>query len=131
MQLSLLLIATTLFLILGATASAYSCEEDYIGQLYSNITKLSLKVDQEFSRMKDESSAVFVLGDTGSGKSTLINFLTGAPLTIKKHEYVKEYYIENVNLESLPIGHEAKSKTKMPALVSDSKENTFIDTAGF
>ena len=71
------------------------------------------------------------MGDTGSGKSTLINFLTGAPLTIKKHQYVKEYYIENADLESLPIGHEAKSKTKMPALVSDSKENTFIDTAGF
>jgi ABC-type lipoprotein export system ATPase subunit len=81
--------------------------------------------------MKTDSQAIFVVGDTGSGKSTLINYLVGLPLTIKKYEFQDEYYIDNAAVESLPIGHQSKSKTKIPALISDSHGNVFIDTAGF
>ena len=73
----------------------------------------------------------FLLWDTGSGKSTLINYLTGASLLIRKHKYVDEYFISNANEDSLPIGHDSKSATKIPALATDSKGNVFVDTPGF
>jgi len=81
--------------------------------------------------MDQGSQAIFVVGDTGAGKSTFINYMTGQRLTIKKSEYMNSYYLENAGSNSVTIGHDFKSKTKMPAFVTDEDGNMYIDTPGF
>lgn len=68
---------------------------------------------------------VFVLGATGSGKSTLISTLMGAEL---KYEKVKfKYHISNGEKGKYPeIGNSFKSCTDIPGVYGN-----YIDSAGF
>ena len=84
------------------------------------------------SSTDQRTSAVFVVGDTGSGKSTFINFMVGAPLVMKKEEKLNRYMIENAEADpQLPIGHGMKSKTKIPTIYKDKENRVWVDTPGF
>ena len=70
---------------------------------------------------------VVFLGNTGSGKSTLINFLAGKGLTAVDDE---EYVLENINdNDAMPIGKDYNSETVYPKSI-DIGDLRFFDLPG-
>lgn len=68
---------------------------------------------------------IFVLGVTGSGKSSLICYLSGGNLEWKKVS--TRYHIRNSSNGNYPkIGNDVKSCTDIPAAYG-----SYIDSAGF
>ena len=55
--------------------------------------------------MKKDSSIIFVMGDTGSGKSTLINYLIGNPLKVVLSDDQSILMIDTDGNTSIEIGH--------------------------
>ena len=84
-----------------------------------------------------EKDAVIVLGKTGVGKSTLINYLAGCEL---KEQWVEGQLEPTLEVrgtssggerdEVTPIGHEATSKTFMPQIVAVN-DQVYCDCPGF
>jgi|688.fasta_scaffold106786_2 hypothetical protein len=82
-----------------------------------------------------------VLGNTGAGKSTTVNYLMGCKMKLVKPgelglEGVKKVVIvdpESTRSEVMPIGHGDTSHTFMPTIVSDSDNNNqaYCDCPGF
>jgi energy-coupling factor transporter ATP-binding protein EcfA2 len=88
-----------------------------------------IRYANEYATGKD---LVLVLGNTGSGKSTFINYLAGQTM----HEVTKEEFLEPVIETDNPImavGHNSfKSLTDHPQLYSDSSTGlTYCDCPGF
>jgi energy-coupling factor transporter ATP-binding protein EcfA2 len=90
-------------------------------------------------QVKDKE-AVIVIGDTGAGKSTFINYLLGCTMVEKAHEDAFENVVAVQPVseggscdEVMPIGHEGKSKTYMPqvAPVPEGSSLLYCDCPGF
>ena len=80
--------------------------------------------------LKTSDSIAFVLGDTGAGKSSLINYLSGNPLkVIKKPFKNNSFLIESAGQGNLKIGHKF-SQTKIPSVVKTKEGIMIVDTAG-
>lgn len=82
----------------------------------------------------DDDRVVIVVGDTGSGKSTLVNCLAGAKLTAFKPSNTKKLAIELQVQEEhhAKIGHGGKSETFLPKKLKDeSNGRVFWDLPGF
>jgi energy-coupling factor transporter ATP-binding protein EcfA2 len=88
------------------------------------------------------SRAVIFVGNTGSGKSTLVNYLNGcqfecvtreeAGLQGRPEEEAYRIKADSVVREIMPIGHSNASKTTMPDVTrSDTGGLTFVDCPGF
>lgn len=102
-------------------------ERDLIEFIQENKKKLN-------SNIREKS--VMVLGLTGTGKSTLINFLNNIPLVCVKENNKWVLKLENENLSDrfsiAKIGHEVSSQTFMPAAYNpQNKDYSFIDNPGF
>ena len=83
-----------------------------------------------------EKDAVIVLGNTGAGKSTFINYIAGCQLEKKRVKgcgrvlVVKDQDSGGVLDEVTPIGHGKQSKTFMPHIVAVDKQ-VYCDCPGF
>ena len=82
-----------------------------------------------------KEKALMVLGLTGTGKSTLINYLNDIPLIcLKKNgKWILDLESPNVTLPGgFSIGHLTKSETLNPSVYSPTdKDFSFIDNPGF
>lgn len=75
---------------------------------------------------------VLVIGGTGAGKSTLINYLSGIEYVQKKDPLTGTRYLEPKGNKIPPakVGHGATSQTLYPQIVRN-KDFSFADVAGF
>ena len=79
----------------------------------------------------DEYNTVLFLGNSGGGKTTLINYLIGNKLKIVKKGYPATEVIDVENqITNLKIGHDPKSETTIPNNYKD-KDINFWDCPGF
>lgn len=77
---------------------------------------------------QENKQAVIVIGDTGVGKSTILNFLSGTDLIVK-FDGLKPT-LDNAGATNVKIGHEKYSQTSIPTkLVID--KIAFYDCPGF
>jgi GTP-binding protein EngB required for normal cell division len=82
---------------------------------------------KSFRRFQNYSNAVVILGQSGSGKSTICNYLMGEALEIYKMStyYCLKAYSDN------EIGHRIGSLTNKPNLKLNTEGTLFIDCPGF
>jgi hypothetical protein len=82
-----------------------------------------------------KKKAVMVLGLTGTGKSTLVNYLNNMPLVCKRFsgKCIIDLKSENSSLPGgFAIGHSVSSKTLYPAVYSaEESDFSYIDNPGF
>ena len=89
---------------------------------------------QYINTFSTQTNAILVLGLSGTGKSTLINYLVDMPLICIKKD--RKWVIDvdnttNVEINSLAIGHTSSSKTIYPSSVTPkNKDFSFLDTPG-
>jgi energy-coupling factor transporter ATP-binding protein EcfA2 len=79
---------------------------------------------------------LMVLGNTGTGKSTAVNYLLGCEMKSALDEFGEEIIVvapESIRPEVMPIGHGDQSHTFMPQIVPDPDNNdqTYCDCPGF
>ncbi|CAF0960078.1 unnamed protein product [Brachionus calyciflorus] len=102
---------------------------DFIKQAEKN---MSLETNQNSIVRK---KALMVMGLTGTGKSTLVNYLNDVPLVGKRINRKLVIALKYAGF-SLPggfsIGHKAQSETLYPAVYSRNEDDfTYIDNPGF
>lgn len=106
-------------------------EEDY--KRTCSLLKEHLKKNKDILTSSKGKDIVVFLGNTGAGKSTLINFLSGASLKVdNKHKDIVLKNPDEVN--SLLIGRGGVSTTSLPQyvkVVHNSKETYMYDLPGF
>ena len=92
-----------------------------------------------------DKEAIIVIGNTGAGKSTLVNYLSGCTLRLQSPEELPEELdlLDDIITvlpksdggtldEIMPIGHTKTSKTFMPQIETDPEgQNTYCDCPGF
>jgi len=87
---------------------------------------------QEFADLTDKTTFVLVLGETGTGKSTLVNGLVGVDL---EYFFVEEEgikVIDCIDKERTRIGHTGDSETKFPYEIKDPQNPiSYFDCCGF
>ena len=83
-----------------------------------NLEKLKLLIKTGLSAIpKDEKAqeAIIVVGDTGVGKSTIMNFIAGNKLIVRCEGLKPKLVTEGASV--LKIGHEKYSETSIPTRV--------------
>jgi hypothetical protein len=96
----------------------------------STIKKLIYDGSEKFNIV--DQKVVLVLGDTGAGKSTLINYLVGKKLHVLKRPFRKSVIIDVLDNHSCKIGHGFSSETLLPSTVVDSDSGlVYVDCPGF
>lgn len=87
---------------------------------------------KKLNSMHAQNKAVMVLGMSGTGKSTLINYLNDIPLVcVWKGDWVLDLLSKNLSLTNIAtIGHNINSQTFIPA-VYKNKDFIYIDNPGF
>jgi len=74
--------------------------------------------------------AIIVLGTTGDGKSTLVNYLSDEPLVVKQDE-IRGYYIDTDNPEAkIKIGHAGATTTLPNRWTNATSGVTYFDCPG-
>ena len=90
---------------------------------------------QNGTMMTQKKKAIMVLGLTGTGKSTLVNYLNNVPLVCKRvgGKWIVDLLLPDSSLPGgFAIGHTVSSKTLYPAVYSpDGKDFAYIDNPGF
>ena len=98
-----------------------------LGNLYEGIKEVQAKMGP--LELNSDAPATHFLGPTGSGKSTLINYILGANLTPERVN--GEWKIRNESEGDYPvIGNKQTSRTKIPS-VFDAEGMYMVDSAGF
>ncbi len=79
-----------------------------------------------------DKNIVLLIGDTGAGKSTTLNFLAGQEMQIRQNDN-EDMVVEAKNLlPGFEIGHRLSSTTKrINTFVREKDELTLCDTPGF
>jgi energy-coupling factor transporter ATP-binding protein EcfA2 len=112
--------------ILGAD-QVYNPEQEYQSAKKLIETRVD-KYHDLLDSSRDKDIVVF-LGKTGSGKSTLINYLNNIELKVNR--------LGNILLEdpsnplAMPIGTGGKSKTSLPQFIESTNGRLFYDMPGF
>src|SRR4051812_19018 len=87
-----------------------------------------------FTRSKQlagKGEHILILGPTGSGKSTVLNYLMGVKL-ISRRDRKGEVYIDTADKTFTKIGHEYHSETFKAIRIEDKVNNwIFWDCCGF
>jgi len=103
--------------------------------LFEYIERGKITMLENSRRCNIAKKAIMVLGLTGTGKSTLINYLNGVPLV--GVEKGREWRVDLKNKShTLPcgfeIGHSARSQTHLPsAFTPPASDFSYLDNPGF
>jgi len=99
------------------------------------------QLGEEKAAFATDKKVVMVLGNTGAGKSTFLNYLMGArmelvypeDLDLPGEQKVVVVAQNSPRPEIMPIGHEETSKTFMPQMATDPDNTTWVycDCPGF
>ena len=84
----------------------------------------------------NSKEVVMVLGNTGAGQSTTVNYSLGCEMKAALDEFGEEIIVvapESIRPEVMPIGHGRRSHTFMPQIVPDPDNNNqaYCDCPGF
>ena len=84
-------------------------------------------------KVNQDATFIYCLGLTGSGKSTLINYLMGAKDMLKVEEDMGQHLIINDNETDYPkIGNTVDSCTDIPATYASLRgDSIYVDASGF
>ena len=98
-----------------------------------NLEELQIRLSQTEAMISSSinDDIVLVVGNTGSGKSTLINYLQGRKLQKKHFNEIDIDQTDNVDVKSPKIGHEYSAETEFPATYSVRQNYKVCDTAGY
>jgi predicted GTPase len=103
--------------------------------LEESIQEVELLIKKGSAKIGEEKveQAVIVVGQTGHGKSSLVNYLAGAKLTAKHQGYPPELYIDAQQpVGEINIVHGTISGTSIPNKFFDAKTGiTYFDCPGF
>eukprot|EP00540_Astrosyne_radiata_P007096 CAMPEP_0116825742 /NCGR_PEP_ID=MMETSP0418-20121206/2139_1 /TAXON_ID=1158023 /ORGANISM="Astrosyne radiata, Strain 13vi08-1A" /LENGTH=454 /DNA_ID=CAMNT_0004454293 /DNA_START=1082 /DNA_END=2446 /DNA_ORIENTATION=+ len=100
-----------------------------------------VSLGEENAQAATGKEVVMVLGNTGAGKSTFLNYLLGCQMEAKrakdlglpgKKRVIRVAPTSNID-EVMPIGHGGASKTFMPTIMSDltNADRVYCDCPGF
>ncbi|KAF0530318.1 50S ribosome-binding GTPase [Gigaspora margarita] len=64
-------------------------------------------------RISQQEKAIIIIGDTGEGKSTLLNYLTGVPLFSRDDDF-GDYIIYTETSDGIDINDRSISQTTLP-----------------
>jgi energy-coupling factor transporter ATP-binding protein EcfA2 len=107
-------------------------QKDDIEKIKAGMQTVNAKLESDFQRLRDlaYTQVVIALGRTGSGKSTLINFLADKHLVAGKEDGAWKIDVEDP-LEGIEPGHESASKTTEPSFWYDQATSTvYFDCPG-
>mmetsp|Transcript_6635 Transcript_6635/g.8980 ORF Transcript_6635/g.8980 Transcript_6635/m.8980 type:complete len:1367 (+) Transcript_6635:367-4467(+) len=96
----------------------------------SELLRRSIQVGQKFAEKAKGKQLIVVLGNTGMGKSTLINLLCGKRIVLNDNGYE----VAKGDTMLTKISHGCISETFLPELIDDPQGNTdivFCDCPGF
>lgn len=115
---------------------AKQCAESTDSDQSINIERLKEHLIEAFEVTKSAQGKeiVLVIGNTGSGKSTTINYLLEVPLALTEDEYGMESIVANprAGQKSAKIGQMLTvSETLYPALFTAPSKHNLCDTPGF
>jgi GTP-binding protein EngB required for normal cell division len=129
----------------ASASSPVSKESDYVFHSapvseaqqidYEKLIKLLLKVKDIVQNVEDKD-IVLVIGKTGVGKSTLINYLNGGEMVFQENEETGDTYVVNASAPDIhyfpKISHDG-AETDYPLIYSNPNFHPFYicDTAGF
>ena len=118
--------------------SEYDNDQEFIdiginNQLDSTIKEIKHKIRQGYKNIEHENNTVLVLGNTGVGKSTLVNYLAGAELLAEKKGFGKMLISVPKPISSkMKVSHKLVSETSIPNSWKDAKTKTvYWDCPGF
>lgn len=99
--------------------------------LESSILETQRKMEK--FKVNQDATFIYLLGLTGSGKSTLINYLMGAKDKLKYEKRAGKYSIFNDNETDYPkIGNAKTSCTDIPAAYASLRgDSMYVDASGF
>mgnify|MGYP001799940164 CR=1 FL=1 len=94
------------------------------------------------ARKARDKELIIVIGNTGAGKSTFVNYLAGCEMMLKSPKsagtkgYRKVFVVKPTSEggptdELMPIGHKKQSKTFMPQIETTADDTTYCDCPGF
>ena len=98
---------------------------------------------ENYVKKIEGKEAIIVIGNTGAGKSTFVNYLSGCTMELKKPKALglkgtgKIVVVKSTKEggrydEIMPIGHTKQSKTFIPQIeTAPDKVNTYCDCPGF
>jgi len=102
-------------------------------EIHNNeISKIQELISLGDGKITKEKEAVIVVGDTGEGKSTLINYIAQNNLYAEKKGYPPKYIINTDNqLGDIKIGNTSISETTVPNRWIDKDGVSYWDCPGF
>src|SRR4051794_3717455 len=97
----------------------YQIEKTTYIQSKDNIIDEILKlIEKGYLHITSESEAILFMGKTGSGKSTLVNYIGGAEMFSQKES--GDFLIDTKEqIGEIKIGHKEKSETTFPNKYKD------------
>ena len=106
----------------------YGCLNNQI----NNLDEIQKLISLGESKLTKEKQAVIVIGDTGEGKSTLINYIAQNKLYAEKKGYPLKYIVNTDNqLGDIKIGNTSVSETTIPNKWIDKDGVAYWDCPGF
>ena len=93
-----------------------------------DMVKQEIELHRELLHVADGKQIVAFFGQTNSGKSTLINYLAGKPLTVNRFDDIVLVHPEDTS--AMPIGINAASQTQYPKAIRVG-DTLLVDFPGF
>ncbi|MDX1923855.1 MAG: GTPase [Rickettsiaceae bacterium] len=107
--------------------------QNEVAQILAFIYEELEKASSYIRKLNTKENAVFVIGKTGTGKSTLINYLSGKQM-IASQTNTGKWILEPINpLEDMTVSSDNTSPNtyQVSAYTPKGKEYSYIDTPGF